>query len=141
MSLADLVPNALLTSKSDAIVASGPDGVIVTWNPGAERIFGFSEAEALGQSLDLIIPENQRDRHWTGYDQVMATGVSKYGDGDVLGVPAVHRDGSRLSIEFTIIPVKSEAGEMLGMVSILRDVTARFNELRDLRRRLAAAGA
>ena len=88
--------------------------------------------------MDLIIPENQRDRHWTGYDQVMASGESKYGAGDVLAVPAVHRDGSRLSIEFTIVPIKDADGVMLGMVSVLRDVTTRFNELRELRRRIAS---
>jgi PAS domain S-box-containing protein len=134
----DLINTALLGSLSDGVVASNGQGEIELWNPGAERMFGFSAEEAIGQSLDLIIPENQRDRHWTGYDQVMATGESKYGAGDVLAVPAVHRDGSRLSIEFTIVPIKDAEGQMLGMVSVLRDVTARFNELRELRRRIAA---
>ena len=134
----DRINAALLGSLSDAIVASNGQGEIELWNPGAERIFGFSAEEAIGQSLDLIIPENQRDRHWTGYDQVMASGESKYGAGDVLAVPAVHRDGSRLSIEFTIVPIKDADGVMLGMVSVLRDVTTRFNELRELRRRIAS---
>lgn len=138
MSLSERVPAAVMQSGSDAIVASGADGMIVTWNAGAERIFGFTADEAIGQSLDLIIPENQRDRHWTGYDRVMETGHSQYGDGDVLAVPAVSKTGERLSIEFTIIPIKDEAGKMLGMVSVLRDVTKRFNEMRELRRRIAS---
>jgi PAS domain S-box-containing protein len=130
---------ALLQSMSDAIVASDSAGRITFWNPGAERIFGFSRAEAIGQSLDLIIPEGLRERHWTGYTQVMRTGESRYGHGDLLSVPALHKDGARLSIEFTIVPLKDDAGAMTGMAAILRDVTARFEEMRALRQRAGAA--
>jgi PAS domain S-box-containing protein len=130
---------ALLHSMSDAIVASDRDGRITFWNPGAERIFGFSRDEAIGQSLDLIIPERLRERHWTGYTEVMRTGESRYGHGDLLSVPALRKDGTRLSIEFTIVPLKDEAGAMTGMAAILRDVTARFEEMRALRQKLPAA--
>jgi PAS domain S-box-containing protein len=130
---------ALLHSMSDAIVASDSDGRISFWNPGAERIFGFSRAEAIGQSLDLIIPERLRARHWTGYSEVMRTGESRYGHGDLLSVPALRKDGARLSIEFTIVPLKDDAGAMTGMAAILRDVTARFEELRALRQRAGTA--
>jgi PAS domain S-box-containing protein len=130
---------ALLQSMSDAIVASDSAGRITFWNPGAERIFGFSRAEAIGQSLDLVIPERLRERHWTGYTQVMRTGESRYGHGDLLSVPALHKDGARLSIEFTIVPLKDDAGAMTGMAAILRDVTARFEEMRALRQRAGAA--
>ena len=131
---------ALLQTMSDAIIASDRDGRITFWNPGAERIFGFSPAEAMGQSLDLIIPERLRARHWAGYTEVMRTGESRYGHGDLLSVPALRKDGTRLSIEFTIVPLKDEAGAMAGMAAILRDVTARFEELRALRQRAEAAG-
>ncbi|MEA2965500.1 MAG: hypothetical protein QOI46_5598 [Alphaproteobacteria bacterium] len=131
---------ALLHSMSDAIVASDSEGRITFWSPGAERIFGFSRAEAIGQSLDLIIPERLRARHWVGYAQVMRTGESRYGHGDVLSVPALRRDGTRLSIEFTIVPLKDEDGAMTGMAAILRDVTTRFEEMRALRQRAGAAG-
>ena len=131
------VGRALLYSMSDAIIASDSDGRITFWNPGAERIFGFSAAEALGQSLDLIIPERLRERHWTGYTQVMRTGESRYGHGDLLSVPALRKDGTRLSIEFTIVPMKDEAGAMIGLAAVLRDVTARFEEMRALRQKLA----
>jgi PAS domain S-box-containing protein len=131
---------ALLQTMSDAIVASDRDGRITFWNPGAERIFGFSRSEAIGQSLDLIIPERLRERHWTGYTQVMRTGESRYGHGDLLSVPALRKDGTRLSIEFTIVPLKDEAGAMAGVAAILRDVTARFEEMRALRQRAGAAG-
>lgn len=127
---------ALLASSADAIVYCDRTGAIRLWNPGAERIFGFTGAEALGRSLDIIIPEAQRARHWKGFDQVMASGHSRYGTGDVLAVPALHRDGHRISVEFTIVPMRDASGAMVGMAAILRDVTARFEELRSLRRRL-----
>jgi PAS domain S-box-containing protein len=140
MDLQRKLADALLHSQSDAIVGSDRDGRINFWNPGAERIFGFSPAEAIGQSLDLIIPERLRARHWAGYAQVMRTGESRYGHGDLLSVPALRKDGTRLSIEFTIVPLKDETGAMTGMAAILRDVTARFEELRALRHRAEAAG-
>ncbi|MEA2949270.1 MAG: hypothetical protein QOI40_4600 [Alphaproteobacteria bacterium] len=129
---------ALLHSMSDAIIASDREGRITFWNPGAERIFGFSRAEAMGQSLDLIVPERLRERHWTGYTEVMRTGESRYGHGDLLSVPALRKDGARLSIEFTIVRLKNDAGVMTGMAAILRDVTTRFEELRALRQRALA---
>ena len=132
---------AVLASPADAIVLCGRDGAIRLWNSGAERIFGFTAEQAVGQSLDIIIPEAQRARHWQGFERVMETGHSRYGEGDVLAVPALHRDGRRISVEFTIVPIRDAAGAMTGMAAILRDVTARFEELRTLRRRLAAAAA
>ncbi len=130
---------ALLGSVADAVVYCGRDGAIALWSPGAERIFGFTEVEALGRSLDIIIPDAQRARHWQGFDKVMATGHSRYGAGDVMAVPALHRDGHRISVEFTIVAMRDAGGAMVGMAAILRDVTARFEELRALRRRLAVA--
>ena len=133
------ISQALLRTPAEAVVASDRSGRITWWSPGAERIFGFVAAEAIGQSLDLIIPEPQRARHWAGYDRVMATGVSRYGEGDLLAVPALRKDGERISLEFTITPLKDPDGRMLGMVAVIRDVTARFLELRGLRKRLAEA--
>lgn len=120
----------------EAIVAAGSDGRIFLWNPGAVRIFGYSEDEAVGQSLDLIIPERLRERHWTGWDRVMETGRSRYGEGDLLSVPAEGKGGRRLSVEFTIHPLVDPAGEMTGMAATLRDVTERFEQTRALRREL-----
>ena len=129
--------NAVLGTEADAIVAADSEGIIRFWNAGAQRIFGYSNAEALGQPLDIIIPERLRERHWAGYRQVMASGTSRYGHGDVLAVPGVRKDGSRLSLEFTITPLRGEAGQMSGMAAILRDVTARFEELRKLKQKVA----
>ncbi len=129
---------AAILSGPDAIVAADRGGVITFWNPGAHRIFGFSPAEAVGQSLDLIIPDRLRVRHWTGWRKVMTSGQSRYGAGDLLSVPAVRQDGSTISVEFTIAPLFGEGDEMVGIAATLRDVTARFEETRRLRRRLAA---
>ncbi|MBV8914574.1 MAG: PAS domain S-box protein [Acetobacteraceae bacterium] len=136
--LLDRLGRVLLESAPDAIVYSDGEGVIRFWSAGAERLFGFAAAEAVGQSLDIIIPEPQRARHWAGYRQVMATGESRYGHGDLLAVPGLRKDGSRVSLEFTIVPMRDEAGRMEGMAAILRDVTKRFEEMRALRRELAA---
>jgi PAS domain S-box-containing protein len=91
----------IVRAAADAIVYADADGVIRFWNAGAERIFGYAEAEALGQSLDLIVPERLRARHWEGFRQVMRTGQSRYGAGDLLAVPAQRKNGARISVEFT----------------------------------------
>jgi PAS domain S-box-containing protein len=137
MKLSKLLPELILSTRSDAIVAADRDGIIRVWNPGAERIFGYAADEALGRSLDLIIPERLRQRHWVGYRKTMATGETRYGEGDVLSVPALRKDGTTISIEFTILALKDEAGEAIGMGAIIRDVTKRFNELRALKQRLS----
>jgi PAS domain S-box-containing protein len=133
--------DALLGSGSDAIVATDREGVITFWNPGAARIFGFTAGEAVGRSLDLIIPENLRARHWSGFRQTMESGTSRYGHGDLLSVPGLTKDGRRISVEFTIVLLRSQAEAVAGTVAVMRDVTKRFEELRELTRRLAQAGA
>ena len=132
---------ALLDSASDAIIATDREGLITFWNPGAERIFGFTVEEAVGRSLDLIIPENLRARHWSGFRQTMESGTSRYGHGDLLSVPGLTKDGRRISVEFTIVLLLSQTQAVTGTVAVMRDVTKRFEELRELKRRLAQAGA
>jgi PAS domain S-box-containing protein len=131
----------VLEACPDAIVYADREGKIRFWNHSATRIFGFAEDEALGQTLDLIVPEAQRARHWDGYSRVMAGGKSRYGEGEMLAVPAMRKDGTRISIEFTILPLHDDAGTMLGIAAFMRDVTSRFEELRALRRELAALKA
>jgi PAS domain S-box-containing protein len=135
--LSGVIATALLSTRSDAIIAADQEGTIRHWNPGAERIFGFSNAEAIGQSLDIIIPERLRQRHWDGYDRAMKAGRSRYGEGDVLAVPATRKDGFQISVEFTIVLLRDGTGALLGIGAILRDVTRRFEELRELKRQLA----
>lgn len=119
----------------DAVVVADVSGAINLWNPAAERLFGFTQAEALGNSLDLIIPERLQQRHWTGYRKTMANGETRYGH-DVLRVPAVHKDGRALSIAFTVGLLRGPQGETTGIVAVIRNETARFAEDRNLRNRL-----
>lgn len=131
--------DALLKTASDAIVATDRAGIINFWNPGADRIFGFTADEVIGRSLDLIIPANLQARHWAGFNRVMETGESHYGHGDLLSVPALTKSGRRISVEFTIVMLKDEQNRPIGTVAILRDVTERFDEVRKLKRQLAEA--
>lgn len=135
--LSGSIAQSLLRTRSEAIIAADREGIIRFWNPGAERIFGHTAAEAVGQSLDLIVPERLRDRHWQGYRETIATGKSRYGEGDVLSVPAMHKNGTRISIEFTILPLHDSSGAIIAIVAIMRDVTKRFEELRRLKQKLA----
>jgi PAS domain S-box-containing protein len=128
----------LIADFPDAIIYADAAGHIRFWNAAATRIFGFGEQEALGARLDLIIPERLRARHWQGYDAVMGGGPSRYGEGALLAVPAIHKDGRQISVEFTILPLHDEAGRLVGIAAFLRDATARFEEVRALRRELAA---
>ena len=131
----------MVDGSSDAFVLGDREGVIRLWNAGAERIFGFTAEEAIGHSMDLIIPERLRGRHWDGYAKTMATGVSRYGAGDLLAVPAVTKDGRSISVEFTIQMLRGPDGQLLGPLAIMRDVTKRFLREKELARRLKEAEA
>lgn len=126
----------LVGAIGDAVIAADPAGAITLWNPAAVRMFGHTEGEAMGQSLDLIIPQRQQQRHWDGYEKTMATGQTKYGN-DVLRVPALHKDGHTLSIAFTVALLHAPDGKVSAIVAVIRDETARFGEERNLRKRLA----
>ncbi|HJU10236.1 MAG TPA: PAS domain S-box protein, partial [Candidatus Binataceae bacterium] len=136
----DWLCQEILDKAADAIVFADADGVVRLWNAGAERIFGFSAEEIVGKSMDPIIPENLRERHWEAYDEAMKTGTTRY-NRDLLAVPAIRKDGTRISIEFTIALIRDADGKLLGPAAILRDVTTRWNQDRDLRKRLAALEA
>ncbi len=125
----------LVAGAGDAIMACDAKGAVILWNAAAQRIFGHSAEEALGQSLDMIIPVRQRQRHWDGYHQTMATGITKYGS-DLLKVPALHKDGHTLSIAFTVSMLHSPDGQVSAIVAIVRDESKRFAEDRDQRKRL-----
>ncbi len=119
-----------------AIIFADPDGVIRLWNAGAEAMFGFTAAEALEQSMDIIIPEKHRPKHWEGYHKVMQSGVTKYGR-EALAVPALTKDGRRISIEFNIALLRDEASHILGAAASIHDVTARWEREKATRARLA----
>ena len=134
-----ILQEAILSTSSDAIIAADKDGTIFFWNPGAERIFGYTSADAVGRSLDIIIPDRLRQRHWDGYREVMKSGESRYGHGDLLAVPGIMKSGKGISLEFTIIALRAETGELVGLAAIMRDVTKRFEEMRALKRKLVEA--
>jgi PAS domain S-box-containing protein len=128
----------LVRDLADAVVVADPEGIIVFWNAAATRIFGWSARDALGKSLDLIIPERLRARHWDGYRRVMESGHTDYGT-RLLEVPAVHRDGHTISIAFTVTLLKRPgARQPYDIVAVMRDDTARRTELKELRDRLAS---
>ncbi len=140
-SVGETLAQQIVASAPDAIIFADRDGVVRLWNSGAENMFGYSAAEALGQTLDLIIPEGLRARHWDGYRRVIETGASRYSGNDLLAVPAVRKDGGRISLEFSITLVRDAEGRVLGAGAILRDVTARWREQKALKERLAALEA
>jgi PAS domain S-box-containing protein len=127
---------ALILAAGDAVIAAAPDGSILLWNPAAERIFGYAEGEALGQSLDLIVPERFRIRHWEGYRRVMRAGRTQYGT-RVLRVPAEHKDGHRISIAFTVALLFTSSHEVESIAAIVRDETEHWEEERALHDRLS----
>ena len=133
----DMYLKKLINDAPEAILISDKEGVITFWNSGAERIFGHTVTEAIGQSLDLIIPENLRGRHWDGYRRVMATGETKYKTG-LLTSPGVKKDGSRVSLEFSMILLRDENNTIHECASIMRDVTERWNKEKELREKLSA---
>lgn len=137
----DRLAHTLLRDMPDALIVADAEGAIRFWNAGAERLFGFTAGEALGQSLDIIIPERLRARHWAGFDQTMRTGQSRYGAGDLLAVPAQGKDGKRLSVEFTVVPLHDEAGRMEGIAAVMRDVSARFEQTKALQKEIATLRA
>ncbi|QEM68701.1 PAS domain S-box protein [Geobacter sp. FeAm09] len=125
----------VIDNASDAVLFSDSKGIIRLWNSGAERMFGYRREEALGKSLDLIIPENLRQRHWDGYFRVMASGTSRYSV-ELLSAPALCKDGSRISTEFSLVLVTDTAGQVQGVAAIIRDVTARWQREREQKERM-----
>lgn len=132
---ADVLASRIVASAGDAVIFADRDGVIRIWNAAAERIFGFTAAEMVGGSMDPIIPERLRARHWDGWARVMETGVTRYGT-ELLAVPATRKDGTTISIEFTIALIRDDDGRIVGPAAIIRDVTERFHREKELRKRL-----
>ena len=128
----------ILDGSPDAVLVCDRAGVVRYWNSGARRIFGFDATEAVGVSMDLIIPERLRARHWAGWNASMQTGVTRYEQGELLAVPALHKDGRQISIEFSIQLLKRADDTVEWVVAVVRDVTERYRREKDLRARLTA---
>jgi PAS domain S-box-containing protein len=139
--LSDDLLRRILDDSPDAILISDHGGIVRYWNAAAERIFGFSASEALGVAMDFIIPERLRARHWAGWEATMKSGVTRYGEGRLLAVPALRKDGRQISIEFSIQLVKDAGGRIEWVVAVLRDVTERYLREKALRARVHALEA
>ena len=125
----------IVKENSDAIMFADHEGAIRLWNKGAEAMFGYSAAEAEGKSLDLIIPENLRGKHWEGYHKVMASGVTRYGT-ELLSAPGIRKDGARLSLEFSMVIVRGEDGAVVGTGAVIRDITVKWQKEKALKERI-----
>lgn len=140
------IEKRIVDGSDDPIIFADKDGLIRRWNSAAERVFGYPAEDALGRSLDLIIPEKHRGPHWEGYTRVMQTGLTAYA-GSLLAVPALRSDGTRISVEFSVTLVHDETGDIEGIAAIMRDVTERRasqqaaqRELAELRQSVTSAG-
>jgi len=130
-----LIYQQIIENSQDAILFADRDGIVNLWNSGAEAIFGYKAEEIHGKNLDLIIPEKLRQRHWEGYQRVMKTGETRYGK-ELLKVPAIRKDGRTISVEFTILLVRDRQNEIIGTASIIRDVTERWKQEKELKKKL-----
>jgi len=130
--MTNVQPELLIDQAPDAVIFAGSDGVIQVWNAAAERIFGYSEEEALGQSLDLIVPERFREAHWTGYERALADGTTKYA-GQSLPTRSQRKDGTTIYVELTFAIIHDAAGQTIGALAHARDITERFARERDQR--------
>lgn len=130
-----LIYKQIIENSQDAILFADRDGIVNLWNVGAEAIFGYKAEEIQGKNLDLIIPEKLRQRHWEGYQRVMKTGATRYGK-ELLKVPAIRKDGRTISVEFTILLVRNRQNEIIGTASIIRDVTERWEQEKELKKKL-----
>jgi PAS domain S-box-containing protein len=130
-----LIYQQIIENSQDAILFADRDGIVKLWNSGAEAIFGYKAEEIQGKNLDLIIPEKLRQRHWEGYQRVMKTGETRYGK-ELLKVPAMRKDGRTISVEFTILLVRNRQNEIIGTASIIREVTERWEQEKELKKKL-----
>jgi len=122
LTLDDRILAQLVRGLADAVVIADRAGTIRLWNDAAERLFGWPASEALGQPLTMIVPERLRTRHSSGYEHVMDTGVTQYGD-RLLQVPALRRDGEQLSIAFTVSLLHDDMRTPVGVAAVIRDDT------------------
>ena len=128
----------ILDGSPDAVLVCDRTGTVRYWNMAAERVFGFGETEAVGASMDLIIPDRLRARHWAGWDAAMKSGTTRYGEGQLLAVPALHKDGRQISIEFSIQLLKGVDDAVEWVVAFIRNVTERYDREKRLRAHLAS---
>lgn len=134
--VADNLPADILRCMPEALIFSDLEGIIRQWNPGAETVFGFPATEALGQSLDLIIPERMRKAHWDGFNKAIVRGGTLPGRKSMI-TRSLHKSGEQIYVDMSFAMVKDASGKMLGSMAVARDATARFLEEKSMRKQLA----
>lgn len=139
--LPDDLPGHILDGSPDAILICDQSGTVRYWNASAQRVFGFAATDALDVSMDLIIPERLRARHWAAWEAAMRTGMTRYAEGQLLAVPAIRKDGEQISIEFSIQLIKGPDDAIAWVVAVIRDVTERYRREKTLRAQLKALAA
>lgn len=132
----EAISHDMLRCMPEALIFSDLEGIIRIWNPGSENVFGFTAAEAIGQSLDLIIPERMRKAHWEGFNKAIARGATLPGRTSMI-TRSLHKSGEQIYVDMSFAIVKNQAGDMLGSMAIARDATKRFTEEKNLRKQLA----
>lgn len=111
----------IVLQAPDALVGADPEGTIVVWNRAAERLFGLAAADAIGRSLDLIIPERFRDAHWTGFHRSVRDGTMRLGEGRPMRTRSMRPDGSRLYVDLSFSLLRDEAGAVVGVLAAARE--------------------
>ncbi|MGE0059976.1 MAG: PAS domain-containing protein [Dehalococcoidia bacterium] len=119
------IARLILDQAPDAIIFAGIDGTVQEWNAAAEQIFGHSCDEAMGQSLDLIIPERFRESHWTAFDAAIAAGKTRL-NGKALPTRSMRKDGTTIYVELSFGVVLDSEGTAIGALAIARDITEKF---------------
>lgn len=115
---------ALLAQAPDALIYADRSGTIRLWNDAAERIFGHPAEDAVGKTLDTIVPERFRAAHWTGYQRALEAGQTQYA-GRVLTTRSIHRDNGRIYVDLSFGLVRDRGGQVIGVLAIARDCTKR----------------
>ncbi len=131
----DELRSMLIQQAPDAVIFAGPEGIIREWNPAAERMFGHSPEGAIGQSLDLIIPERFREAHWNGYKRALLAGETRY-SGQTLPTRSIRKDGSTIYVELTFAIIHDAYGKVIGALSHARDISERWAREREQRQHL-----
>ncbi len=135
-SISPQLSESILQSIHEAIVYADLKGIIQYWNGGSETVFGFSAEEALGQSLDIIIPEKMRKAHWDGYEKAIARGDTVSGKGSRI-TRALHKTGQTLYVDMSFAMVRDQSGQLVGSLAVARDATERYLDERKLRQQVA----
>ena len=133
----DALAGDIVACMHEAVILADLKGVVVVWNHGAETLFGFTADEAIGQTVDLIIPEKMRKAHWDGFNKAVEHGDTLSAKGSRM-TRALQKSGEPLYVDMSFAMVRNAAGELTGSIAVARDATARFMAERAARQQAPA---